>query len=256
LAEPFPGDPIPGEPVTAEPDTTDAADDAQAQFLSVPPLSPEFADAARLLVFSSVDIWRQGGFAHGGALWAPAGLDRDGFVLKLMFGGGLYRYTSGALGNTEVMGRMATASILPGYRFLRGPVTLTVYLGYDFQHHRLTPDDPSAGLRGNYMGARAGFELWYQPVTWGMVTADASFSTIGPSYNARLAAGVRALDWFYIGPEVQGFAADDNYHQLRAGLHVTGLRFNDIEWSVGTGWALDSDDRSGVYGKLGLLTRH
>lgn len=151
---------------------------------------------------------------------------------------------------------MATASILPGYRFLRGPVTLTVYLGYDFQHHRLTPDDPSAGLRGNYMGVRAGFELWYQPVAWGMVTADASFSTVGPSYNARLAAGVRTLDWFYVGPEVQGFAADDNYHQFRAGLHVTGLRLGDIEWSAGTGWALDSDDRSGVYGKLGLLTRH
>lgn len=96
LAEPFPYEPIPGEPVPAEPepDTTDAADDAQAQFLSMPPLSPEFADAARLLVFSSVDIWRQGGFAHGGALWAPAGLDRDGFVLKLMFGGGLYRLST------------------------------------------------------------------------------------------------------------------------------------------------------------------
>ena len=59
---------------------------------------------ARWLLFSNTDIWRQGVFSHGGVLWAPSGLDQQGLVLKLMFGGGVYRYTSGALGNTEVRG--------------------------------------------------------------------------------------------------------------------------------------------------------
>jgi hypothetical protein len=41
-------------------------------------------DQARFLLFATTDIWREGGFAYGGVLWAPTGLDRDGPVLKLM----------------------------------------------------------------------------------------------------------------------------------------------------------------------------
>lgn len=212
-------------------------------------------DQAQFLLFSTTDLWRNGGFAHSGVVWAPSGLDRDGPVLKLIFGGGVYRYTSGTLGNTEVLGTQLAGGILPGWRFVRDNLTVTAFLGLDVQRHRLTPDDPSAGLRGTYVGARVGFELWYQPTDFTMVAADASVSTVGLSYNARLAAGVRAFDSFYLGPEVQAFAADGNYRQLRAGMHVTGFRFGEFEWSAGTGWAMDTDHRGGAYGKLGVFTR-
>lgn len=208
------------------------------------------------LLFSSTDLWRHGGFAHGGALWASSGLDREGPVLKLMFGGGLYHYISGALGDADVRGEAMAASVLPGWRFVRGDLTVTAFIGLDLQHHRLTPDDPSAGLRGSYAGARMGFELWYQPTPLTMIAADASVSTIGLSYNARLAGGWRVFDLFYAGPEVQAFAAGDNYKQARAGLHITGLRTGEFEWSAGFGWAIDTDERSGIYGKLGVFTRY
>jgi hypothetical protein len=222
-----------------------------------PPPAPSrpAGDPARFLLFATTDIWRQGGFAYGGVLWAPTGLDRDGPVLKLMFGGGLYQYNSGALGNVTVVGRELSAAVLPGWRFVRDKVTVTLFLGYDRQAHLLTPDDPTAGLRGGYNGVRAGFELWYQPMPWAMVAADASVSSIGPSYNMRFATGMRAFDAFYVGPEVQAFGADSNYRQLRAGLHVTGLRTGSVEWSASAGFARDSDDHSGAYGKLGVLTR-
>jgi hypothetical protein len=232
------------------------AADSEALSIPDPLLQTLLRQQARLLLFSTTDMWRQGGFSHAGLLWAPFSLDREGLVLKLIIGGGAYRYTSGALGNTEVVGNMLAGSVLPGYRFIRGPVTATIYLGYDFQRHRLTPDDPSAGLRGDHIGLRTGFELWYQPNDLAMVDASASVSTIGTSYDARLAAGLRAFDTFYVGPEVEGFSADGNYHQLRAGLHVTGLRLGDYVWSAGIGWATDSDDHSGAYGKLGVFTTH
>ena len=97
-------------------------------------------------MFANTDLWRQGGFAHGGVLWAPKGLDREGPVLKLMFGGGVYHYRSGALGNADVRGELLAGAVLPGWRFIRGGLTATVFLGVDFQQHRLTPDDLSAGL--------------------------------------------------------------------------------------------------------------
>jgi hypothetical protein len=209
---------------------------------------------ARFLLFSTTDLWRQGGFTYGGLLFAPSGLDRDGPVVKLIAGGGLYRYASGALG-TDVIGYMSAASILPGYRFRRDRLTATVFLGADIQRHRLLPDDPSAGLRGSYVGARAGVDLWYQPTDWGMIAADASVSTIGGSYDARLAAGIRAFDLFYFGPEVKGFRAGGNYHQLRAGLHLTGLRLGDYDWTAGFGWATDSDNHNGAYGMLNFGIR-
>jgi hypothetical protein len=212
-------------------------------------------DQARLLIFTSTDLWRHGGFAHGGVLWAPAGLDREGLVLKVAFGGGLYRYISGALGNAEVRGRTLSASMLPGYRFVRPGLYVTVFAGLDAQRHRLSPYDPTAGLRGGYFGFRTGFEFWHEPDAMSMVAADASISTIGPSYSARLAAGWRLFDWFYLGPEVGGFAADDNYRQIRAGMHVTGFRTETLEWSAALGFARDSDDRSSAYGRIGVFTR-
>src|SRR3569833_2470599 len=38
---------------------------------------------ARFLLFSTTDLWRQGGFTYGGMLFAPSGLDREGPVVKL-----------------------------------------------------------------------------------------------------------------------------------------------------------------------------
>jgi hypothetical protein len=212
-------------------------------------------DTPRFLLFSSGDIWNHGGFLHGGLVWSPRGIDNDGFALKAMFGGGAYRYVSGALGNARVTGRMLTASILPGWRFVRGKFIATIFAGLDLQDHRLSPDDPSASLRGSYAGFRINAELWYEPTTFTMAAADGSISTIDASYNARVAFGWKAFQRYYIGPEVQGFAAGDNYRQLRAGVHITGLRTAMVEWNGGLGWAYDSDDRDGLYARIGVLMR-
>src|SRR5262245_36297447 len=122
-----------------------------------------------------------------------------------MLGGGTYRYISGALNNTEVSGRLLAATILPGWRFVRGKFIATIYGGLDLQNHRLTPDDPTASSRGGYVGLRVNAEVWYEPTPTTMVAADAMVSTIGRSYNARAAFGWRVLERFYLGPEVQGF---------------------------------------------------
>src|SRR5262249_31438679 len=88
---------------------------AQASALS-PPATAAAPDQSSYLWFSTTDLWRQGGFSHGGLLWAPNGFDRDGVVLKLMLGGGVYRYTSGALGNVNVRGEELAGALLPGWR--------------------------------------------------------------------------------------------------------------------------------------------
>lgn len=208
-----------------------------------------------LMLLSGLDLWRNGAFLHGGVLWSPDGLDRDGVVLKAVFGSGRYRYYSGALGK-DVTGDVYSASLLTGWRFTHGTFVATVFGGPDWQRHRLTPDDPGAGLRGAQFGGRAGFELWYEPSAQTMVAADASATTIGPSYSAQLRLGWKMLGRYYVGPEASAFAFDDNYRQFRLGLHITSYRTGWAEWSAGFGWATDSDDRSSPYGRIGVIGRY
>jgi hypothetical protein len=76
-------------------------------------------DGAQFILFSGTDLWRDGQFMHGGLLWSPGGLDREGFTLEAMVSGGRYSYRSGALDNAWVTGADDEAQLLPGWRFKR-----------------------------------------------------------------------------------------------------------------------------------------
>jgi hypothetical protein len=209
----------------------------------------------KFIIFSGVDIWRYGAFAHGGLIWSPGGLDNDGFTFKALLSGGTYRYISGALGNTEVTGRELAAQFSPGWHFkFAGGLELRVFAGFDIQDHRLSPDDPSSGLRGQDYGVRAAFDLWYEPTPLTMVAIDGSVSSIDHQYSVRGAVGMRAFDWFYLGPEVQRFNSE-GYQQTRLGIHVTAFRTSIGEWSAAAGWGTDTGDRDGPYMRVGWLTR-
>jgi hypothetical protein len=208
-----------------------------------------------LLVFSGFDLWRHGSFSHGGLLWSPNGLDRDGFTFKLLLGTGRYRYISGALGNAKVIGDQLTGFALPGWRVQQDKLIVTIFAGLDLQDHRLSPFDPGGSLHGTKTGLRGGFELWYEPDASSMLAAEAFASTIGASYDARLAYGWLLPGGFYAGPEIAGFRNGNDYHQIRAGAHVTALKIADQEWSAALGWASDSDHRDSLYGRLNLLLR-
>ena len=214
------------------------------------------ADGSRatVLLFSGADLWRNGGFLHGGALWAPGGLDREGLTFKAVIAGGSYRYISGALGNTEVKGRELTTELMAGWHFIRGRTELKIFAGLDLQDHRLSPDDVSASLRGSAAGVRTSFDLWSEPTPQTMIEIDGSLSSIGASYSLHGAAGWRIASLFYVGPEMATFGAND-YRQHRFGLHATGFRTGQFEWNAAGGFARDNDDRSGAYIRFGVSTR-
>lgn len=215
-------------------------------------LDPQEPRSEYLLLFSGTELWRGGGFGHGGLLWSPGGLDREGFTLKTLVGGGGYRYSSGT---SLVIGRQWLIAAMPGWRFKTGTLETTVFAGPDYQRHDLTPDDSSNRRRGSHIGLRAGADLWWQPTPDSMANASISLSTIGNSYWTRIAAGRRVLDLLYVGPEVTACGGDGD-RQLRIGLHATALRIGRYEWSAGIGWVRDADERDGLYGRIGVLTRH
>jgi len=80
-------------------------------------------EETRALVFSGRDLWRNGAFAYGGFLLAPGGVDNDGFNLKVVLSGGVYRYASGdfagdppgSLAGWRIVGIETTAQVLPAF---------------------------------------------------------------------------------------------------------------------------------------------
>jgi hypothetical protein len=205
----------------------------------------------RVLLYAGFDIWRFGRAGYGGFYWAPAGLNNDGFITRLFVSGGAERYDAGSKRfNTNII----RAAPLVGWRLSQGTLELKVFAGPELENRVLTPDIPAAEYRGTHIGARFATELWWEPMPDIMLTSALSASTNATSHSARAAAGWRVLDQFWAGPEISA-SADVFSQQYRVGAHLTGFRFDALEWSAAVGYVTDSYHRSGVYGRIGVLTR-
>jgi hypothetical protein len=211
-------------------------------------------NASAFLLFTGTDLWRCGAFLYGGGLWSPAGIDRDGFTLKLLLNGGGYTYTSGDL-HTDIDGEMLSAAALPGWRFTREDITVSVFAGPVAQDYRLTPYDPGSKLHGFYVGAQLATEVWYQPTVNMMDAVSGAIASIGPTGSVRAAFGFRAFDAMFVGPERKMLWCGD-FQQLEFGAHITAFHFKAMEWSAGGGWSMDSDRRSGPYLRLGVSAKY
>ncbi len=213
------------------------------------------ADNAYLIVFSGTNLSRYGGFLYGGTLWSPAGINAgQGFTLKTLLSGGNYDYFSGGLAQ-QVNGTMASAAVLPGWRFTRNHLTIGLYAGPLVQDYRLTPNDPGSRLHGLYAGAQFAADLWYQPDDATMASLSGAIGSIGPTGYLRAAFGLRRFAGAFVGPEMQENWCGD-YQEFEFGMHVTGLHIDGLEWSAGGGWSVTSDRRSSPYLHLDMNARY
>jgi hypothetical protein len=205
----------------------------------------------RVLLYAGFDIWRSGRTGYGGFYWAPDGLNNDGFITRLFVSHGVERYDAGSKRfNTNIV----RASPLAGWRFKQNDFEIKVFAGPELENRVLTPDVPTAKLRGTHIGARVAAELWWEPTQEMMLTSAFSATTNAKTYAARGAAGWRVFDQFWAGPEISA-SGDEFSQQVRIGAHLTGFRLAAFEWSAAAGYVQDSFHRSGVYGRIGVLTR-
>ena len=214
-----------------------------------------------LLLFGGGDLFSAynnlqlyGAFANAGGIWAPAGLDHDGFAVKLLGAGGMYTYPSAGL-NTNVRVTQLSGSVLPGWRMNDNDAFIGFYLGPIAQDYKLSPNDPKSLLRGFYVGAQLSIDAWYQPVQPMMIALDGSVASIAMIGSARAATGWQISDSFFVGPEAQALWCID-YHEWRLGMHVTAFRFGGVEWAVAAGAAYDSFNRLGPYLRGGVILRY
>jgi hypothetical protein len=205
----------------------------------------------RVLLYGGFDIWRFGRTGYGGFYWAPDGLNNDGFIARLLVSRSVERYDAGQKRfNTSIV----RASPLAGWRFKQNDFEIKVFAGPELENRVLTPDVAAARFRGTQLGARVAAELWWEPMPELMLTSAFSASLNATSHSARAAAGWRMFEQFWAGPEISA-SGDAFSQQYRIGAHLTGFRLAAFEWSAAAGYVQDSFHRSGVYGRIGVLTR-
>ncbi len=212
------------------------------------------SNSPAFLLFGGTDLWRYGAFLYGGALWSPAGLNADSFTLKLLVNGGAYTYGSSTL-QRDVDGALISGAALPGWRFVRASLTVSVFAGPLMQDYRLSPYDPGSRLHGLYAGGQFATDIWFEPTAKTMAALSGSIASIGLTGYVRGALGYRVFDAMFVGPETAMLWCA-NFQQFEAGAHVTGLHFSGVEWSFGGGWSMDSDRRSGPYLRVGVRTKY
>jgi hypothetical protein len=201
------------------------------------------------LYFSGFDIWRNGYAGFGGIESSPAAFGDDAVLLRLTALDGIDIYQTP---KTTYRTQTLSGALMVGGRVKRGNFELKGFAGIDLEARILL--NPTLGwIERLQAGLRIAAEAWWEPSDLMMLSAALSMTTNSAGRTARIAAGYRLLDQAWVGPEM-AVASDLFSTQYRAGVHVTGWRFEGFEWSAAAGYVYDSFNRGGVYGRIGVST--
>ncbi|MCV9940789.1 cellulose biosynthesis protein BcsS [Boseaceae bacterium BT-24-1] len=181
------------------------------------------------------------------AFGAFGGLDASGFRIEAKWGMSVepaYRKpTEGRLYRTEF-------HTLLGYEWRIGDSFLALSAGPAVE---VAYRETRRYLSFEYRRAlRLQADFWSRTTENSVLQANAyAILTEGGRYWGRLAPGWRLVGDLYLGPEFEGYRERD-YHKVRLGVHLTGLRLFRLDWRLAAGFQKTRDEKSGAYVTLGL----
>jgi hypothetical protein len=160
-------------------------------------------NATRGVWFSGVDVAKDAWYGFAGAIGAFNGdLSKDGLVWRL-YGSHLeYDLNPGD-------GKGWQGDIMLGYVFNRADYSAGLYAGLDVQNFKLSPDDPTAKVRGTEAGLKISADIETSKETLPYyANLDAVYSTAFDTYWARGRLGLNRHG-FTFGPEASAFGSVD-----------------------------------------------
>lgn len=199
------------------------------------------------VIFSSLEAGGSKIYSSLGLkLGLRAPLDASGFRLGLKWGESVEpaqrRPSAGRLVKTE-------AHAVLGYEWRIGDSFLALSAGPELEAaYRESGNRRSLRQR---LGPRLQFDLWARPAENLLVQANAYVAGNDRRLWARLSPGWRLAEGLYLGPEIEAYREQD-YHKLRLGLHLTGLRLLGSHWRLSAGAERTSARRAEAYATLGL----
>jgi hypothetical protein len=163
--------------------------------------------------FGGYDTVKGSNYYFDGIVVALNGnMSRDGLALRVYGSRVDYDLDPGS-------GRGYQGDVMLGYQFTRGAMSIGLYAGVDWQDYKLSPDDPTAEVRGSEVGFAVAGNLESSRDQPYYLSMSGKYSTAFESYWARLRTGLNR-GRFTFGPEVIAFG-DVEFDAQRFGGFVT-----------------------------------
>jgi hypothetical protein len=205
----------------------------------------------RIFFFSGLDVARDSAFGWAGLAAAPFGsLDEDGFRLRILGGGGRYRYRTTATfsGLNDV--NVAGGELLAGFRRSFANAAIAIYAGTHVEEQRLAEPDAGNAAAGTAFGIKAVIETYARLDPVWLMNASASASTVHRAYHARVALARELAPVFAIGIEGAVYG-DVRYVEPRAGIFAS-TTYGSSVLALAGGVLSNSDKGGGFYATLSL----
>lgn len=211
------------------------------------------AQAATTIVFTGVDVANNSWHAYLGGVTALSGQDiasQDGWLARAAVGYGEYEYgRPGILSDVDGDGTTGDLMIGYGHSFSNGRIS--AYLGGNYQHHDISPNDPLNEVEGSEGGVKGQLELSVKPVDRIGVDAMGSYSTAFDTYWTRFGVSYD-FGGVSIGPEAS-FQGNEEYNSTRWGGRVGDIDLGFANVDLRGGWVHSNrEDADGGYGSIGF----
>jgi hypothetical protein len=187
---------------------------------------------------------------HGVAIgtFSPYGsLDESGMRLRVAATLGTFTYTATTKGVGQVRGDQAIGTFLVGHEWVMPNMTAALWGGLDIWRNSLDKVDPNNKTEGTAFGFKAGADLYVNPTSYTMASANLTFSSAHQSYYSRFKAGMAVSQNVFIGPELVALG-DSFSQQWRAGAHLSGFKVGPLQFGLAGGYMNDRVRGSGGYG--------
>jgi hypothetical protein len=190
------------------------------------------------VIFTGIDANRGSFYAFAGTIVALNGdLGRDGLAVRAYTGTVGFDLDPGD-------GRGWQADLMLGYLFNRKEYSGGIFVGVDYQNFSLSPDDPTAPVRGTEVGAKIAGNLTSADDLPYHYSLQGAYSTAFNSYWARARIGLNRSGVTF-GPEAI-VVGSDSFDAHRLGGFITfkidALR-TPIELTLSAGHHFVSDTK-------------
>ena len=166
----------------------------------------------RGVLFSGYDLVKDSRYWYQGIIVALNGdMGRDGFFVRAYGARDDFDRNPGD-------GRQWQADLALGYMLSRNQVGYEIYAGVDYQNVKLSPDDPTAEVRGTEWGFKVGAGIETEKELPYYYALEGQYSTAFNSYWARARVGLHR-GRFTFGPEAS-VVGDEDFDAQRVGAFV------------------------------------
>lgn len=187
---------------------------------------------------------------HGVAIgtFSPYGsLDQSGLRLRVAATLGTFTYMATAAGVGQVRGDQAIGTFLAGHEWVLPNMTTALWGGLDIWRNALDKYDPNNKTAGTAFGFKVAADVYVNPTSYTMASANLTFSSAHQSYYARFKAGLAVSQHVFVGPELVALG-DSFSQQWRVGAHLLGFKVGPLQFGIAGGYMNDRVRGAGGYG--------